>query len=156
MRSKQSIGMLWSGYLAFILGFFCSGCNQRASSFEVAHVVSPNGSLEAVLTETNGGATTSFGYEVTLGPRGANNTQRVASLYGAIRNPQAYGVNLVWTNNHVLRIQYLRAKAVPHAVNTISVNGRQIEVELQSGVEDPTAPSGGMQYNLQKGSANKS
>lgn len=156
MRSKQPIGMFLSGYLAFVLGFFCVGCTRPASSFEVARIVSPNGNLEAVLMETNGGATTSFGYEVTVGAKGASNSQRVASLYGATRSPQAYGVNLVWINKQVLRIRYLKAEAVPHAVSTISVNGQQIEVELQSGIEDPTAPSGGMQYNLQKRSANKS
>ena len=123
------------------------GCKEQSSSYEVAHVASPNGSLEAILTETNGGATTSFGYEVSVGTKGAKKPDHVASLYGAVRNEQAYGVNLSWTGDHILRVQYLRAKAVHNVSKTINVGGQQVEVELQSGVEDPMAPSGGMHYN---------
>ncbi len=54
----------------------CTGCKEKASSYQVAHVSSPNGSLEAVLTETNGGATTSFGYEVSVGPKGSKGQEK--------------------------------------------------------------------------------
>jgi hypothetical protein len=40
-----------------------AGCSL-VSRDEVARVASPDGRVEAVLIETNGGATTSFGYEV--------------------------------------------------------------------------------------------
>jgi hypothetical protein len=123
------------------------GCKKQSSSYEVAHVTSPNGSLEAVLTETNGGATTSFGYEVSVGLRGAKTLDHVATLYGAVRNEQAYGVNLSWAGDHVLRVQYLRAKAVQDVSPTLDMGGQQVKIELQSGVEDPTAPPGGMHYN---------
>jgi hypothetical protein len=127
-----------------------TGCKKQPASYEVARVKSPNGNLEAVLTETNGGATTSFGYEVSVGTEGAKTLDPVASLYGALRNEQAYGVNLSWLDNHVLRVQYLRAKAVQNVSKTVSVGGQEVEVELQSGVEDAGAPSGGMHYNLTK------
>lgn len=126
------------------------GCKKQPSSYEVVHVASPNGSLEAVLTETNGGATTSFGYEVSVGTKGAKTLTHVASLYGALRNEQAYGVNLSWTGEHVLRVQYLRAKAVQTFSKSVTVGDEQVEIELQSGVEDPAAPSGGMHYNQTK------
>lgn len=74
----------------------------------------------------------------------------MASLYGAVRNDHAYGVNLSWANDHVLQVQYLRAKAVQNVIKSIKVNGQQVGVELQAGIEDPSAPSGGMQYNLSK------
>ncbi len=126
------------------------GCKKQPSSYEVARVKSPNGSLEAVLTETNGGATTSFGYKVSVGIDGAKTLNPVASLYGALRNEQAYGVDLSWADDHVLRVQYLRAKAVQNVSKTVNVGSQQIEVELQSGIEDAAAPSGGMHYNLTK------
>lgn len=126
------------------------GCKKPSSSYEVAHVPSPNGRLEAVLTETNGGATTSFGHEVSIGTKGAKALVHVASLYGAVRNDQAYGVNLNWAGDHILRVQYLRAKAVQNVSKSVTVGGQQVEVELQSGVEDPSAPSGGMHYNQTK------
>ena len=132
------------------LVILCIGCNRRPSSYQVARVASPNGNLEAVLTETNGGATTSFGYDVTVGVKGTRNAEKVASLYGAIRNEQAYGVNLSWADNHVLRIQYLRAKSVQDVRKTVDLNGQQVEVVLQSGIVDITAPAGGMQFTLQK------
>jgi hypothetical protein len=142
--------MLLGWCSALVLATLCIGCKPRVSSYEVGRTTSPNGRLEAILTETNGGGTTSFGYEVSIGTKGASNAQRVASLYGAVRNAQAYGVNLSWTDNHTLRIQYLRAKAVQNVISTVNVNGQQVEVTLQSDIEDPNAPAGGMQYNLQK------
>jgi hypothetical protein len=126
------------------------GCKKQPSSYEVARVASPNGSLEAVLTETNGGATTSFGYEVSVGTKGAKTLTHVASLYGAVRNEQAYGVNLNWTGEHILRVQYLRAKAVQNVSKSVTLGDQQVEIELLSGVEDTTAPSGGMHYNQTK------
>lgn len=125
-------------------------CKEQPSSYEVAHVTSPNGFIEAVLTETNGGATTSFGYEVSVGTKGAKPLAHVANLYGAVRNERAYGVNLSWEGDHVLRVQYLRAEAVQDVSKSVTVGGQQIAVALQSGVLDPTAPSGGMHYNQTK------
>jgi hypothetical protein len=126
------------------------GCKESPSSYEVAHVASPNGKLEAILTETNGGATTSFGYDVSIGVKGSKSLRRVVSLYGALRNEQAYGVNLSWPSDGVLRVSYLRAKAVQNVSKNVDVAGQPVEIELQSGVEDASAPSGGMHYNLTK------
>src|SRR5947209_19281815 len=123
---------------ALLLVVLCISC-ASASSYQVARVASANGNLEAVLTETNGGATTSFGYDVTVRARGAKNGTKVASLYGAIRNEQAFGVNLLWANDHVLRIQYLRARSVMNMLKTVDVSGQQVEIVMQSGIEDSQA-----------------
>jgi hypothetical protein len=95
----------WSALLLIVLLAACS------DETHVASAKSPNGRLKAILTGTNGGATTSFGYEVDLEtiPRWGR-TVRVASLYGAARSQQAYGVNLVWLDDQTLEIQYLTAK----------------------------------------------
>ena len=77
--------------------FFSCGLTGEWSKDEVARVVSPSGKVDAVLLETNGGATTSFGYEVYVVERGAEPIGEPAVfLYGAIRNQSAYGVNLKW------------------------------------------------------------
>jgi hypothetical protein len=118
---------------------------------EVARAPHPNANVDAVLVETNGGATTSFGYEVFILPRGAKPNRGAppdASLYGAVRSERAYGVNLRWQADDTLAIEYLEARHASISNNTVTVNGRSIQLALKSGVDDPTAPGGGMLYNL--------
>ena len=115
---------------------------------EVARVPSPSGSLVATLIEVNGGATTSFGYEVRIARDGLNlGGTEVALLYAAVRSEDAYGVNLHWVSDKELRIDYLSAKSaevLPHRMLAPLVR-----VVLHAGVADPLAPRGGMLYNLQ-------
>ncbi|MGB2715425.1 MAG: hypothetical protein WBC51_14685 [Vicinamibacterales bacterium] len=125
-----------------------AGCDL-VSRDEVARVASPDGRVEAVLVETNGGATTSFGYEVHVVEKGRPVGDRVAWLYGAGRNAQAYGANLKWTGENEIVIEYLEARDQTLERKTVSVAGRVIKVSLRSGVNDPTAPAGGMLYNLE-------
>jgi len=120
---------------------------------EVARVPHPSASLDAVLVETNGGATTSFGYEVFILPRGGHpkrSAAPVASLYGAGRNERAYGVNLRWQADDTLVVEYLEAQHTALRDNHVTVNGRAINVLMKSGVNDPAAPPGGMLYNLER------
>jgi hypothetical protein len=67
-----------------------------------------------------------------------------------VRNAQAYGVDLHWTNEHTLHIQYLKAKAISNVLTSANIDGQRVEIVLDSDVEDPTAPPGGMRFNLQK------
>ena len=121
------------------------------SEDEVARVTSPNGLVDAILTETNGGATTSFGYLIYVAPRGASrsNSSKAASLYGATRSDQAYGVNLKRRGPDELAVEYFSAKSAGVIRHSVSVGDREIRVSLVSGVGDPAAPPGGMLYNLQ-------
>ena len=66
---------------------------------EVARTTSPSGKVDAVLVESSGGATTSFGYAVFVVPAGKSTWlyKKVASFYDAARSEQAYGVNLSLT-----------------------------------------------------------
>jgi hypothetical protein len=104
-----------------------------------------------VLVETNGGATTSFGYEVFVVPTQASTRlhKDVASLYGAVRSDQAYGVNLKWSDPSNLNLEYLEARDQEVLMPTVSIAGQEIHVTLKSGVTEPKAPPGGMLYNLQ-------
>jgi hypothetical protein len=136
-----------SASLLITMALLGAGCGEGVSRDEVARITSPNGKLDAVLTEINGGATTSFGYDVTVAVHGQKRGERVANLYDATRNAQAYGVNLRWTDDHTLRVEYLEATYVRGVINSLNVNGQHIEVELLSGIDDPNAPAGGMWYN---------
>jgi hypothetical protein len=145
------IALVGLGVIVLIIGLSLNGFMEWSFD-EVARVPDPNANVDAVLVETNGGATTSFGYEVFILPRGQKperSAHAVVSLYGAIRNDHAYGANLRWTSNDTLVVEYLDAQHPNWLNGSVSVNGRVINIELKSGVNDPTAPSGGMLYNLQ-------
>jgi hypothetical protein len=145
MRRVALLGMFISEIL---LVSFSVGCLASASRDEVAAVPSPDGEVEAVVIETNGGATTSFGYEIQLRDRNRRHSERVAYIYGAVRNEKAYGVNVKWMSNRELRLQYLTAKNETLERPSVVIAGHEISVGLQMGVLDPSAPAGGMLYNL--------
>ena len=123
-----------------------------SSSDEVLRVASPDRKADAVLIETNGGATTDFGYEVYVTPSKSSPSRgkRVADLYGAVRNESAYGVNLRWMSPQELRIEYLKAKIETLEKPFVEVSGNRIQILLNSGITDSIAPAGGMLYNLDK------
>jgi len=116
---------------------------------EVARVSSPDRRVEAVLVEMNGGATTSFGCEVHLTEKGKTLGDRVARLYGAVRNAHAYGADLKWKSDTVLVVEFLEAREQTFEKATVRIVGRDVRVFLAPGVLDPDAPAGGMFYNLQ-------
>jgi hypothetical protein len=127
------------------------GCSTQSRD-EVARTRSPDGVIDAVVVETNGGGTTSFGYEVDLVRAGSStvSARRAAFLYGAGRNANAYGVNLRWTGPDALSVEYLEAKSAKLEVPLVSIGDRSISVALVGGVEDRNAPPGGMLFNLGK------
>ena len=68
--------------IAFSLSFRDFG---EWSFDEVARVLHPQANVDAVLVETNGGATTSFGYEVFVLSRGQNpNVQAILLLTSTV------------------------------------------------------------------------
>lgn len=124
---------------------------MKSSRAEVARVVSPNGKIDAVLIETNGGVTTSFGYEVHVLQHG---TQVLASpaayLYGAVRSRSADGANLKWEAADLLTVEFLTAKTKDLSKPSVSVAGEAVRLSLREGIADFSAPPGGMFYNLRK------
>src|SRR5258705_13961034 len=66
IRYWRSQKRCWMSSLIFI-SFMLASC---ASQDEVSRVPSPDGRVEAVLIETNGGATTSFGYRILVETKG--------------------------------------------------------------------------------------
>jgi len=136
--------------LSLTFAIICLGCGPTFSNDEVARISSPDGTMDAVLFESNGGATTSFGYEVQIGAKGVHAGKSVARFYGAVRNSQAYGVDLHWQSNDTLTVEYLTSKLPPQVQELADVNGRSVHVVVRSGVEDKSAPAGGMLWNLRQ------
>lgn len=129
------VGTLF-GVRALVLDLFAP------SEDEVARVTSPDGRLDAVVVEINGGATTSFAYAVYVTEKAARfGGEPIAFLYDATRSERAYGVNLKWRGAKKLVVEYLRT-------GRFRVEKGPIEVVLKGGVTDPSAPGGGMFYNL--------
>ena len=127
-----------------------TGCKRTVSHDEVARVWSPNGEVAATLFEENGGATTSFGYEVELGSKNGSERKLVAQVYGAQRNEEAYGANLRWVDNNILVIECLKTKT-PSTINSpVNFDNQKVEVILRTGIEDKEAPPGGMKFNMRR------
>ncbi|XVJ70718.1 MAG: hypothetical protein HEQ39_14670 [Rhizobacter sp.] len=121
------------------------------SADEVARMPSPNEMVDAVVIETNGGATTSYGYEVYLtAPKKKVKGQPVASLYGATRSDKAWGINLQWVSSEKLSVQYLSAKSTQLNEPNAAIGTQQVHVVLESNRPDPNAPQGSMLDNIRK------
>jgi hypothetical protein len=140
--------MLWRKKLLVAVAAWLplSGCFfGEPSRDEVARSMSPDGQTLAVLLETNGGATTSFGYEVELRSASGETEEAVfaASLYDANRSDCAYGVNLRWLSPTELGLEFENAKQI-RIVQDIQVGANSIIVSALPGVTDDGAPCGGM------------
>jgi hypothetical protein len=138
------------GFTPFAFAIVLTGCKPAVSHDQVARVWSPSGQLSATLFEENGGATTSFGYEVELGSKDGTQRKSVAQLYGAQRNEKAYGANLRWENSTTLVIECLNAKTPATIRSPVNLNGQNVIVISRTGIEDKEAPAGGMKFNLRK------
>jgi hypothetical protein len=119
---------------------------------EVPHVTSPPGRHDAVMFESNGGATISFGYEIHVVRSGTKQIigvrdGEVANLYGATRNASASGANLRWQDDRTLVVEYLTAQHIHVNHPMVVIDGAAVIVELRSGIADATAPPGGMLHN---------
>ena len=139
-------------FLGLLLAPLLLGCLAAGPSYdEVARSSSPDQRIDAIVIESNGGATTSFRYDVCLAASGGRCTasDSIAQLYGASRSDQAYGVNVRWVNPALLHIEYLDAQRVVVKKPVGQVDGHTVNVVLQSGIADTAAPPGGMLYNVQ-------
>ncbi len=143
-----TLAALFIGAVSLMAWLF-SGLVGEPSKDEVARAVSPTGKVDAVLFETNGGATTSFGYEIYLVEHGAQPAGSPAiSLYGAVRNEHAYGANLKWASPDSVAVEFLNAKSVKIKQQTQTIGTQAIHLTVHEGVTDNSAPPGGMLYNL--------
>jgi hypothetical protein len=153
MHATRSMGLACRPallLLAMALATCLAGCgaSQPGADVEVARLVSPDGAVDAVLTETNPGATASFVYRIHVVGHGDawDNAPVAAELYGATRNASAYGVDLHWRDAGTLEARYLQARSVEQPRRTLDVSGRAIAIVLREGVENAEASAGGMAH----------
>lgn len=116
---------------------------------EVAFAPSPDGAIHAILLETNGGATASFGYEIELHAASASEDETIPAgkLYEAARSDCAYGVNLRWLSPPRLAIEFKDAHSVAVPAH-VQVGARTVTMIPRKGIEDEAAPCGGMLASL--------
>ncbi len=133
------------------------GCifDESTSSFhEVARVPAPGGRVDAVLAETNGGATTAMGYRVYVVPPGRAVSREspgaVATLYGASRSERASGANLQWAGPGDLAVEFESARHDSVLRPSVRVAGLPVRVALRRGVTDSGAPQGAMSIYRQR------
>ena len=119
------------------LGLLVFGLAAIPSREVATRVPSPDGRWVATVVETNGGASTSFGYDVTL-QRVAwpHESVKVADLYGAIRNPDSYGVNVHWGSNINLIVEYMAAKRAAETNWLWLRTTTPIHITLHGGIND--------------------
>jgi hypothetical protein len=118
---------------------------------EVARIASPSGKLEAVLIETNGGATTAFGYliyVVKTGSKPPKTEKAPADFYRPAGNGSRYGVNLRWKNDALLYADYLSATLAHNSGHAAVYGFEPVTIELRSGIVDPSMPSSEMLHNI--------
>lgn len=109
--------------------------------------------MVAVVYELNGGATTSFAYEVEIEDTGFwFFGRKVAHTYGAIRNNKgAYGVVPRWVSDEELHIQYFSSRHDEVFSPYTRLFGSPVRVEIRLNINDTAAPAGGMLDNLKQG-----
>jgi hypothetical protein len=67
-----------------------------------------------------------------------------------VRNENAYGVNLKWEGKDKLALEYLETRSAELLREEAVIKGEQVHVLLRVGINDTSAPAGGMLYNLEK------
>ncbi|MCW3845838.1 hypothetical protein OF829_01195 [Sphingomonas sp. LB-2] len=131
---------------ALILPLLLSGCLDlfgEPSRDQVAWAKSPDGLTHAILIETNGGATTPYGYLVELHPadhRGETPIG-VARLVAA-SSRCARGVELHWLDANTLALRYGSARDVVLS-GPVSVGGKTIRIVARKFAANAAAPCGG-------------
>lgn len=121
------------------------------SAQEVFRTTDPRGEIDAIVLEGSAGATTSYEYEIHIVRHGAEATNgaAAATLHRAIRNDnRAFGVNLRWVGPEILVVEYLSARSAIVRTPKVNMGKKEVSIVLRGGINDPSAPPGGMLYNL--------
>ncbi|MFC5060931.1 hypothetical protein [Actinomycetospora atypica] len=119
-----------------------AACSPSPTRTEVLRVPSADAALDAVVVQTDAGATTSFGYLLSVVPHGcAAAPDPALRVVDATRNPAAAGLGVRWTGPRALVVEFLDAR---FADPPTPVTAAGITVDVHPGVPDPAAPPGPM------------
>lgn len=126
----------------------CTGLSGGVESIEVARQIGGKGRVEAVVVQTNAGATTTYSYAIHLVPAGEPiGAPAMVTITGAQRSRTAYGVNLEWTDARTVVVNYWKADSI-HPENAqlrhAHLAGMNLRVVLESAPPDHHAPPGPM------------
>jgi len=115
-----------------------AGC---ADHKQIARIPAPDGSVEAVVVEGNGGATTSFWYDVYIVQPGADYSSGpdVAYTYGSLKHDREFGVDVSWKTPTDLDVAYQSAMKTSLNYSVTTVAGKQITVALRSECPESSA-----------------
>lgn len=88
-----------------VIGIIVLGCDPVARK-EIKRITSPDFMIDALLVQTNAGATTSFGYEVYFVPRG----KQLAEENPLFRGDKMKELKLRWVQSKLFEIQYKQGR----------------------------------------------
>ena len=128
-----------------LAAWLLSACNITGgvSRAERAWAASPDGRTHAILIETNGGATTAFGYLVQLHPSDHRQEPvQVASFY-KVESYCEYGLAMHWRDATTL-VLGIGSAGQMHADRSANIGGKDIRVIVQTGVGDSPDPCRGI------------
>lgn len=123
-----------------------AACSAPVASTEVLRVPSPDASVDAVVEQTDAGATTAPGYLISFPAHGCAPGDAVLRVVGATRSSSGYGVAVRWDGPRAVTVAYLDARFTDPATTpfTAATLAGPVSVTLHPGVVDPSAPSGTM------------
>jgi hypothetical protein len=112
-----------------------AGCGAEAQRDEVLRAPSPDGVLDGVVVRTGSDATSGYGYQIFLPPRGgAAGSVPVLRLVDATVDGHAWGVTLRWNGARELDVGYLRARfADPEGTVVASTSAGTVTVVPRPG-----------------------
>lgn len=131
------------GVQILVVLLLLSGCrsfDDPPQGIEIGRTPSPDGYLDAVLTEGGGDATTGVMHDVYIVPHGSplppRHSDVIAILEWAIRNESNTGLTLRWRGNDTLALEYLRARHTRLWRPSVTGRNGPVTVVLVNGVAD--------------------
>ncbi len=148
---KQVILKLGLALFAVLFAVVMVFCVFLAPSSDiVVRTDSPNGDFVALVDETKGGRANVLTYNVLVEPKSSSNSRVfLARFVEPHRNPNASGVDVVWSAPYTVSVQYLDATKVDIPVPAVHCGKGLINVEGKSGVSNILAPPGTMLKNVE-------
>ncbi len=133
-------------HLIVLFSLVICSCNIAGgvSHEERAWANSPDEKTHAILIETNGGATTTFGYLVELHPSDHRGQKpvRVADFY-RVNSQCEYGLHMRWRDANTLVLGFVSADQM-HVSKSADVGGKDVRIIVEAGEGEYTDPCRGM------------
>lgn len=138
--------------MIILAGLLLSSCDITGDvgHEERAWAASPDGRTHAILTETNGGATTAYGYLVELHPSDHQGQEpiRVADFYN-VGSDCEYGLSMRWRDANTLVLAINSADQM-HVAPSADVGGKHIRMIVQTRTHASPEPCQGMKGRPRK------